>query len=71
MEVVNIKQCKNLSTSGIYNVKYTDLNSTRINVLVDNNEKINNPENQISIRTKESSANQIDKKLNSKKKDKI
>ena len=40
MEVVNIKACKNLSTSGIYNVKYTDLNSTRINVLVDNNEKI-------------------------------
>jgi len=71
MEVVNIKACKNLSTSGIYNVKYTDLNSTRINVLVDNNEKIKNPENQISIRTKESSTSQIDKKLKLKKKDKI
>ena len=70
MEVVNIKACKNLSTSGIYNVKYTDLNTTRINVLVDNNEKIKNPENQISIRTKESSASQVDKKLKLKKKDK-
>ena len=44
MEVVNIKQCKNLSTSGIYNVKYTDINSNRINIL-DNNEKIKNPSN--------------------------
>ena len=44
MEVVNIKQCKNLSTSGIYNVKYTDVNSNRINIF-DNNEKIKNPSN--------------------------
>tara|TARA_A100001388_G_scaffold214847_1_gene165325 strand:+ start:711 stop:1376 length:666 start_codon:yes stop_codon:yes gene_type:complete len=44
MEVVNIKSCKNLSTSGIYNVKYTDLNSNRINIF-DNNEKIQNPLN--------------------------
>ena len=44
MEVVNIKQCKNLSTAGIYNVKYTGLNSNRINIF-DNNEKIKNPPN--------------------------
>ena len=70
MEVVNIKACKNLSTSGIYNVKYADVNSTRINVLVDNNEKINKPEKQISIRTEESSNSQVTKKVNSKKQDK-
>jgi len=44
MEVVNIKQCKNLSTAGIYNVKYTNLNSNRIDIL-DNNKKIKNPSN--------------------------
>ena len=44
MEVVNIKQCKNLSTTGIYNVKYTDTNSNRINIL-DNNEKLKNSSN--------------------------
>ena len=44
MEVVNIKQCKNLSTAGIYNVKYTNLNSNRINIF-DNNKKIKNPSN--------------------------
>ena len=43
MEVVNIKQCRNLSTSGIYNVKYNDLNSNRINIF-DNN-KIQSPSN--------------------------
>ena len=41
MEVVNIKQCKNLSTAGIYNVKYTNLNSNRIDIL-DNNKKRSN-----------------------------
>ena len=45
MEVVNIKACKNLSTSGIYNVKYTDVNANRINILGENNEKIQNPSN--------------------------
>ena len=71
IEVVNIKQCKNLSTAGIYNVKYTNVNSTRINVLVDNKEKINNPENQIIIRKKESSISKVDKTLiNLDKKDK-
>ena len=44
IEVVNIKKCKNLSTSGIYNVKYTDVNSNRINIF-DNNEKIKNSSN--------------------------
>ena len=40
IEVVNIKQCKNLSTSGIYNVKYSDVYSNRINIFGDNYEKI-------------------------------
>ena len=43
IEVVNIKKCRNLSTSGIYNVKYNDLNSNRINIF-DNN-KIQSPSN--------------------------
>ena len=45
IEVVNIKKCTNLSTAGIYNVKYNDLNQNRINIFVDKNEKIKNPSN--------------------------
>ena len=43
IEVVNIKKCTNLSTAGIYNVNYSDLNSNRINIFVDDNKKIKNP----------------------------
>ena len=50
IEVVNIKQCKNLSTSGIYNVKKVALNSNSVNILIDNKAKIRNPEKQINIK---------------------
>ena len=69
IEVVNIKQCRNLSTSGIYNVKSVDLNSSRINILVDNKVKIQDSEKQISIKkNNQSSLNQIAKKPKSKNK---
>ena len=50
IEVVNIKQCKNLSTSGLYNVKKVALNSNSVNILIDNKAKIRNPEKQINIK---------------------
>ena len=70
MEVVNIKQCKNLSTTGIYNVKYTDINSNRINIF-DNNEKINNSSNRndeyLYERETDKLKNQIEKQLKEQK----
>ena len=65
MEVVNIKQCKNLSTAGIYNVKYTDLNSNRINIF--DNREIENPSNRnyeySDERETNNLKNQIEKQL--------
>ena len=70
MEVVNIKQCKNLSTTGIYNVKYTDINSNRINIL-DNNEKLKNSSNRkdeyLYERETDKLKNQIEKQLKEQK----
>ena len=70
MEVVNIKQCKNLSTTGIYNVKYTDTNSNRINIL-DNNEKLKNSSNRkdeyLYERETDKLKNQIEKQLKEQK----
>ena len=77
IEVVNIKQCKNLSTSGLYNVKKVALNSNSINILVDNKAKIRNPEKQINIkrnsepninRNSDSSLSQVAQKPQSKNK---
>ena len=69
MEVVNIKQCKNLSTSGIYNVKYT--NPERINIFMDNNKKIKNPSNRndeyLYERETDNLKNQIEKQLQEQK----
>ena len=71
IEVVNIKQCKNLSTSGIYNVKYSDVNSNRINIFGDNNEKIQNPSNRndqyLDERETNNLKNQIQKQLEEQK----
>jgi len=71
MEVVNIKQCKNLSTTGIYNVKYNDINSNRINIFGDNNEKIQNPSNRndeyFEERETNKLKNQIEKQLEEQK----
>ena len=70
MEVVNIKQCKNLSTAGIYNVKYTNVNSNRINIF-DNNRKIENPSNRnyenLDERETNNLKNQIEKQLKEQK----
>ena len=70
MEVVNIKQCKNLSTTGIYNIKYTDINSNRINIF-DNNEKIKNSSNRndeyLYERETDKLKNQIEKQLKEQK----
>ena len=71
IEVVNIKQCKNLSTSGLYNVKQVALNSNSVNILVDNNAKTRNPEKQINIkRESNSSLSQVAQKPQSKNKSK-
>ena len=71
MEVVSIKQCKNLSTAGIYNVNYSDLNSNRINVFVDKNEKIKNPpkrnDEYLYERDSYKLRNQIEKQLEEQK----
>ena len=71
IEVVNIKQCKNLSTSGIYNVKYSDVNSNRINIFGDNYEKIQNPSNRndqyFDERETNNLKNQIQKQLEEQK----
>lgn len=70
MEVVNIKQCKNLSTTGIYNVKYSNINSNRINIF-DNNEKLKNPSNRkdeyLYERETDKLKNQIEKQLKEQK----
>ena len=71
IEVVNIKKCKNLSTAGIYNVKYTDVNSNRINILGENNEKIQNPSNRndeyLDARETNKLKNQIEMQLEEQK----
>ena len=71
IEVVNIKKCKNLSTSGIYNVKYTDVNSNRIDIFVDKNEKIKNPpkrnDEYLYERETDKLKNQIEKQLKEQK----
>ena len=71
IEVVNIKKCTNLSTAGIYNVKYNDVNPNRINIFVDNNEKIQNPLNRnddyLYERETDDLKNQIEKQLKDQK----
>ena len=69
MEVVNIKQCKNLSTAGIYNVKFTNVNSNTINILGDKNEKNNSNRNEEYLYERETDnlKNQIEKQLKDQK----
>ena len=71
IEVVNIKKCTNLSTAGIYNVRYNNVNPDRINVFVDNNEKIKNPSNRndeyLYERETDKLKNQIEKQLKEQK----
>ncbi len=70
IEVFNIKKCTNLSTSGIYNVKYNNVNPNRINIF-DNNGKIENPSNRnyeyFDDRETNNLKNQIENQLKEKK----
>jgi len=68
MEVVNIKKCKNLSTAGIYNVKYTNVNPNRINIF-DNNEKIKKSSNRNDEYLYEIETNNLKNKIENQLKD--
>ena len=67
IEVVNIKQCKNLSTAGIYKLKSVDLNKNTINILFDNQVNTQNSASQKNLKNiNDSKLNQIAQKPKSK-----